>query len=213
MRRTLALAVAAATMLAVTTQLPASSATAARPVVYLTFDDGPSTDTRAVLDILARYGVKATFFEVGNAVAGRASIARRVVAGGHRIGNHTWSHPSLTKLSSAGVRSEITRTQDAISAATGRRPGCVRPPYGATNATVRTVLGSMGLTQALWNVDTRDWSGISVSAIVASMNTARHGSVILLHDGGGKRGRTVEALRTWLAANHSRFEFRTLPGC
>jgi peptidoglycan/xylan/chitin deacetylase (PgdA/CDA1 family) len=71
----------------------------------------------------------------------------------------------------------------------------------------------MGLTQALWNVDTRDWSGISVSAIVASMNTARHGSVILLHDGGGKRGRTVEALRTWLAANHSRFEFRTLPGC
>ena len=102
-------------------------------VVYLTFDDGPTAAyTPQVLQILARYEAKGTFFVIGQQAAARPDLVRRIRASGHAVGNHTWDHPNLTTLPTAQVATQLTRTNAAL----GRRVRCVRPPYGAVNANV-----------------------------------------------------------------------------
>lgn len=183
-------------------------------VVYLTFDDGPSGYTNAVLDVLGRHGAKATFFVVGGNIDSRRSTVASIRQRGHEIGNHTWSHPYLTSLSDSAVRDQLLRTEYAIGAATGRGSQCVRPPYGSVSTRVRSIISGLGMDTVLWSIDTQDWrDSASVSSIRRQLDQARDGSIILLHDGGGNQSDTVQAVDQWLAANASRFQFRVLPNC
>jgi peptidoglycan-N-acetylglucosamine deacetylase len=98
----------------------------------MTFDDGPSVgNTARLLDILKQRNIKVTFFMIGPNVVAHPEIARRVLAEGHEIGNHSWTHPQLSKLSDQRVTEEISKTQEAIKNATGFTPTILRPPYGA----------------------------------------------------------------------------------
>ncbi|MFI7125111.1 polysaccharide deacetylase family protein [Nonomuraea sp. NPDC050153] len=148
--------------------------------VALTFDDGPGPYTDTLLAYLAAYRARATFFVVGGNVVTYPRVLRRTVAAGHEIGNHTWSHPDLRRLSPAGVRSQLVRTDRVIQAATGVVPRLVRPPYGAFNRTVRR---QTARPLVLWSVDTLDWRYRN-SATVArrALRWVRPGSVILFHD-------------------------------
>ena len=160
--------------------------------VYLTFDDGPNaTYTPKVLAILRKYGVKAVFFELGQNISYYPSITRNLRYYGMKIGNHTWSHPDLTRLSTSSVIWQLNKMESAL----GYRPRCVRPPYGATNSRIQTIIANRGQRHILWTVDPRDWSRPGTWTIVNRvLANVRDGSRILLHDGGGDRSQTVAAL-------------------
>ena len=160
--------------------------------VYLTFDDGPHpTWTPKMLAVLKKYGVRAVFFEVGQNIASYPSVTRSVRGNGHLVGNHTWSHPNLTLLSNSAVTSQLNRMEYAL----GYRPRCVRPPYGATNDRIRTIIVNRGQRQILWTVDPRDWSRPGTWTIVNRVLAGvSPGARILLHDGGGDRSQTVAAV-------------------
>ncbi|MGW4424411.1 polysaccharide deacetylase family protein [Streptosporangium sp. NPDC004631] len=168
----------------------------ALPRVALTFDDGPHpVHTPRVLDVLRRYRVPATFFCVGLHVQAFPDLVRRIVDEGHLLGNHTWSHPYLPDLSRQEVSRQIGRTGEAIDRAGGGTPVLVRPPYGGRSPEVLTWLAEEGLTTVLWDVEPCDWAMGGAAAIAGQvLDQADFGSVILLHDGGGDRSQTVEAL-------------------
>jgi peptidoglycan/xylan/chitin deacetylase (PgdA/CDA1 family) len=160
-------------------------------VIFLSFDDGPDpTWTPVILQILARYGAKATFFELGKMIQAHPGLRERVLAGGNTIGNHSISHPRLTKVSAARRHHEIFD---------GPKSHCFRPPYGATNAKVRADIKAAGMIQVLWNVDPRDWARPGSPAIVHRIvNHAERRKIVLMHDGGGNRSQTVAALKKLL---------------
>jgi peptidoglycan/xylan/chitin deacetylase (PgdA/CDA1 family) len=163
--------------------------------VRLTFDDGPNRNaTPAVLDTLAARDVKATFFVVGSMAAASPGIVRRASTEGHRIGNHSWSHPNLTKLSREQVTSQLARTNETIKQATGASPTEWRPPYGATNTLVEAAARDVGLTSmVLWTVDPRDWADPPATTVRDRvLQAVRPNSTVLLHDGTGAN--TPEAL-------------------
>ncbi len=148
--------------------------------VSLTFDDGPSSLTPALLDILDRQRAAATFYVQGASVARDPGTAARTVAAGHEIANHTWAHPDLTKLTDAQVRDEVRRAQDAISNATGVRATSIRPPYGASDRRVRALVP---LPFVVWDIDTRDWQDPGVDVVVdRAAGGAVPGSIVLMHD-------------------------------
>ncbi len=185
-------------------------------VVHLTFDDGPNaTYTPQVLDLLARYDAQAVFFAIGQQVSGGSALVQRATADGHRLGNHSWSHPSLAELSRPAFDQEIGRTQDAVQAATGRRPTCLRPPYGAMGSQTRSWAAEAGLEVVLWDIDPQDWARPGVDSIVRSViDHVRPGDVVLFHDGGGNREQTVAALERILDQLSDRgFSFTIAPGC
>ncbi|WP_246486527.1 polysaccharide deacetylase family protein [Kribbella qitaiheensis] len=173
---------------------------AASKYVILTFDDGPSPQyTPKVLAILRQYGVKATFFELGQNVARYPSLTRRVYLAGNSVQNHTWTHPDLRRVSWTKFRSEVLNTDRVIRAQTGYTPRCLRPPYGGVNKLTYRRAASLGKTVRLWTVDPADWSRPGTSTIVRRvLANVRNGSVILMHDGGGDRSQTVAALPTIL---------------
>jgi peptidoglycan/xylan/chitin deacetylase (PgdA/CDA1 family) len=157
--------------------------------VRLTFDDGPHrTATPDILDTLADWGVEATFFVTGEMTAARPDIVRRASNEGHRIGNHSWSHPKLTTLDRAQVESQLRRTNDVIEQATGNAPSEWRPPYGATNHVVEAAAQDVGLSSmVLWTVDPRDWADLPATTIRDRvLQGVRPGSIVLLHDGTGQ---------------------------
>ena len=161
----------------------APTPTVANKTIALTFDDGPGPYTAHLLDILDQYGAKATFFLIGSKVSGQASVVRSIQARGHQLGNHSWSHPELPKLSVDQIAGEIDRTNEAIRQATGVKPSILRPPYGAVNGVVLEQLRLRNMSSILWSVDTRDWADRN-SQIVCSRAVAgaRPGAVILMHD-------------------------------
>jgi peptidoglycan-N-acetylglucosamine deacetylase len=169
-----------------------TTTTTSAGTVYLTFDDGPHpTWTPKMLAVLRKYGVRAVFFEIGQNVASYPSITRSLRTYGNLIGNHTWSHPDLTLLSNTAVTSQLNRMEYAL----GYRPRCVRPPYGATNSRIATIIADRGQRQILWTVDPRDWSRPGTWTIVNRvLANVAPGSRILLHDGGGDRSQTVAAV-------------------
>jgi peptidoglycan-N-acetylglucosamine deacetylase len=182
-------------------------------VVYLTFDDGPSpVYTPQVLDLLGRYGARATFFVVGRNVQAYPALVRQELRGGHGLGNHTFTHADLRRLGPAGFASEVGRTTRALRQATGAAVRCLRPPYRGVDATVERRAGALGLRVVLWNVDPRDWSRPGAAMIAARVvDRTRAGDVVLLHDGGGDRAQTVAALRRVLPALAARgFRFAAL---
>jgi peptidoglycan/xylan/chitin deacetylase (PgdA/CDA1 family) len=156
--------------------------------VRLTFDDGPNpAATPKILDTLSRYGVATTFFVVGRAAAAYPAIVRREKREGHAVGNHSWDHADLTRLTSAQVESELRRTDDVIRQDTGTTPTQWRPPYGARNAAVEAAAKRVGLTtMVLWTVDPRDWADPPATTVRDRvLGAVRPGSVVLLHDGTG----------------------------
>ena len=176
-------------------------------VVYLTFDDGPGPYTPAILNILRVTHSTATFFELGLRQAEYPAEPGRVRAQGSAVGNHTYNHPNLTKLTPGQIRWQLAH---------GPRGHCIRPPYGATDATVQRVLAERGLRQVLWTVDTRDWSRPGVEHIVkiATGPNVQAGTIVLMHDGGGNRSETVAALPQIITALQQRgYVIRRIPGC
>jgi peptidoglycan-N-acetylglucosamine deacetylase len=165
--------------------------------IALTIDDGPSAFyTPQVLRLLHMYGVTATFCMVGARVAAHPGIAREVADAGHAIANHTWTHARLSVLAPAAVQDQMNRASDTIQNVTGRRPGMFRAPYGAWSPTVLKLCGQMQLAPLDWSVDPQDWSNPGVNAIVTNiMRNTGSGSIILEHDGGGRRTETVAALK------------------
>lgn len=149
--------------------------------VALTFDDGPSRlTTPVVLDLLKKYKAKATFFVLGQNIAGNEDILKRMIEEGHEIANHTWSHPNLTRITADQVKQEIELTQSAIEEVIGHRPTFMRPPYGAVNA---SVAAAAGLASIYWNVDTQDWSNRDPHLILSQVKAYTNpGAIILMHD-------------------------------
>jgi peptidoglycan/xylan/chitin deacetylase (PgdA/CDA1 family) len=180
--------------------------------VALTFDDGPWDDTPAVLDLLAQHHVKATFCMVGRQVAARAEMVRRMVAEGHTLCNHSWSHDEMLRTRTPGqIRSDMQRTNDAIrAAAPGAVIGYFRAPGGNWSPDIVSIAAGLGMTSISWTVDPRDWSGPGVQSIVNTVLTkTRPGGIVLLHDGAGPQ--TVAALRTILPDLAGRFTLIALP--
>lgn len=150
-------------------------------VVALTFDDGPDPRTTPqALDILKKYKAKATFFMVGQNVAGNEALIQRVKDEGHQIGIHTWDHPVLTKLPLDQAKSQILDTQSALYKAVGIKPTITRPPYGAINLSIQN---SVDQSFIMWNVDSLDWKNRNTEAILAQIKAStKPGSIILMHD-------------------------------
>ncbi|MEV4275149.1 polysaccharide deacetylase family protein, partial [Actinoplanes xinjiangensis] len=151
--------------------------------VGLTFDDGPSTsNTRNLLTALRNNGLRATMFNQGQYAAANPALVKAQVDAGMWVANHSYTHPHMTQLSQANMDSEISRTQSAIAAGGGGTPKLFRPPYGETNATLRSVEQRYGLTEIIWDVDSADWNNASTDAIVAAAARLTNGQVILMHD-------------------------------
>lgn len=169
-----------------------------RKRVALTFDDGPSSYTPQVMDVLRRKKVKATFFMLGDLVSRDPAAARRVLAAGHEIANHSSSHGLLPGYS------DISRASRTIRKATGFKPCLFRPPYGALSSSVISSVRSLDMKSVLWDIDTSDWRTPGSGAIQAQISGARSGSIVLMHDGGGYRGQTVAALAGGIHSLRSR---------
>lgn len=183
------------------------SRTKSSEVVYLTFDDGPGPATLPILSVLEQTGSTATFFQLGINARGQQAAQAAIRAQGSNIGNHSYSHPDLTKLTSADVEAQIA---DGVPGA------CFRPPYGATNPTVRRAIRAAGARQVLWTVDTLDWTRPGVSSLrrIGSSPAVHGGSIILMHDGGGDRRQTVAALPALISNIQARgYAVRALPYC
>ena len=155
-----------------------------KPMIALTFDDGPSEETIRILDVLAEYNGRATFCIMGNRVETYGDIIKRAIAEGNEIASHTWNHRKLTEISSDSVRSQLTRTSDAVRELTGGYEiRVLRPPYGSTNKSVRNICKELNLVIAHWKVDTLDWETRSSSKTYrAIMKGAKNGAIILCHD-------------------------------
>ena len=152
-----------------------------KKVVALTFDDGPDGNTTPqALDILAKYKIKATFFVQGKNIAGNESILKRMQSEGHEVGNHSWNHPVLTKLSLEDAKKQLTDTEDAITKVLGKSSKLMRPPYGAISDDIRN---SLDLSFIMWDVDSLDWKSKNEAAILTEIQRqATNGSIILMHD-------------------------------
>lgn len=182
-------------------------------VLYLTFDDGPGDETVEILDLLREYDAKAVFFALGGNLVHDADVARRIVAEGHALANHTWNHRNLTGLDDAGWDQEVGETAGLLGQL-GSDSRCVRPPFGATDDDVAAKLAAADLTEVLWNVDTQDWTAPRADVIVDHLLQARSGDVVLMHDGGGDRTQTVQALREALPKLAEQgYTFEIVPDC
>ncbi|ACI58258.1 polysaccharide deacetylase (plasmid) [Rhizobium leguminosarum bv. trifolii WSM2304] len=194
--------------------------------IYLTFDDGPNPEcTRRILDVLAEHRVPATFFVLGAYVEDHPDLLRRVVAGGHSVGNHTMTHPDLSACDSETVEREIREASKAIvSACPQAAVQHIRAPYGAWSEDVLSRSMIAGLRPVHWSIDPRDWSRPGVDAIVDTvLAAARPGAIVLLHDGcppdevenckpTGLRDQTILALLRIIPALQSRgFSLCSLP--
>jgi peptidoglycan-N-acetylglucosamine deacetylase len=171
-----------------------------QPYIAMTFDDGPSAEnTPRLLEMLKQRNIKATFFLIGQNVASNPDLVRRILAEGHEIGNHSWTHPQLSKLSDDRVTAEITQTQDAIKEASGFTPTLLRPPYGAITPRQREWIESrFGLNIILWSVDPFDWKRPGASVITQRiLSQTRPGAIILSHD---IHKQTVDAMPATLDA-------------
>lgn len=160
-----------------------------RKTVALTFDDGPSDYTDDFLAVLREKSVRATFFEVGQAMPGREEAMRRILAAGSEVGDHTMDHveyPGYGQIAAAAAR---------IEAYTHFQPCLFRPPGGAVDSGGIATAGSLGMRTVTWDVDPRDWSLPGTEAIYSEVvGHVQPGSIVLMHDGGGPRGETLAAL-------------------
>jgi peptidoglycan/xylan/chitin deacetylase (PgdA/CDA1 family) len=189
------------------------------PLVALTFDDGPSKYTPQILDTLAKYNVKATFFMIGNNVDRYPDIARRVAVEGHALGNHTYSHPFWAPMELPGrFHGELDRAESSIFKATDQRPVYFRPPHGWRSPWMMQLARKDKYTVVTWTVSPDDWQHISRKIIEHRViSKCGAGSIILMHDGielkqDPQRQETVAALPVIIAELKSRgYRFVTIP--
>jgi len=164
------------------------------PYIALTFDDGPSkATTPRLLDMLAKRGIKVTFFVLGECVQENPDILKREIAEGHEIGNHSWNHPNLAKMSDDAVRNQLQRTQDLVFEITGAKPKIMRPPYGSfTDHQRKWANEQFGFKVILWEVDPLDWKRPGPSVVAHRiLSETRPGYIILAHD---IHAQTVDAM-------------------
>src|SRR5512133_3189700 len=168
--------------------------------IVLTFDDGPSKWTEEILDVLAAHGVKATFFVVGARAADRPDLLRRMYAEGHDIGVHTFTHTNLANVSLRRLHLELDQTQLVIATATGQTTSLLRLPYssevgGVTPSDWQAMQNAQNYRVVFADLDTKDWGTPDIASIVrAGLPEDGRGAVVMLHDGGGDRSRTVAAV-------------------
>jgi len=151
----------------------------------MTFDDGPHAEnTPRLLDMLKKRDIKATFFVVGQCVVEYPAIMKRIVAEGHEIANHSWSHPLLTKMGEDAVTTQIQKTHDAIVETTGVTPKLFRPPYGGFSLNQRNWANKKwGYQIILWDVDPLDWKYRNAARVHSEiMKQTVPGSIVLSHD-------------------------------
>ncbi|MFD5448013.1 polysaccharide deacetylase family protein [Streptomyces sp. NPDC003470] len=168
--------------------------------MMLTFDDGPDPRyTPGILDTLAEYDVRATFFVCGEMADYNKGLLSRMADEGHVVGNHTWSHPLLTKLTRRRIRTEMERTSEIVEKTYGEAPRWFRAPYGAWNRAAFQLGAELGMEPLAWTVDTLDWTTPGTATIIDRVEGgAAPGVVVLSHDAGGNRSQSVRALRTYL---------------
>jgi peptidoglycan-N-acetylglucosamine deacetylase len=185
------------------TQVYTESIATRRKVVALTFDDGPSEFTAAYLRVLERKHVHATFFLIGNQVNQYPQLARRELADGNMVGNHTLTHPDMTKIPWREVQRQLPKTNFAIHQATGFTPCMWRAPYGSIDAQLEAYARSLGMVSIQWDTDPQDFTVPPAQSILKRVlkgnpydpdKGAHAGSIVLMHDGGGWRGNTLKAL-------------------
>jgi peptidoglycan-N-acetylglucosamine deacetylase len=155
------------------------------PYIAMTFDDGPhATNTPKLLDMAAKRNIKLTFFVLGECVEQNPAVLQREVAEGHEIGNHSWSHPNLAKLSDEAVRSQLRRTDELIVKTAGVKPKLMRPPYGELTKRQRIWINhDFNYKVILWDVDPLDWKRPGPSVVASRIIAGtRPGSIILSHD-------------------------------
>lgn len=157
--------------------------------VALTFDDGPDTVyTPQILAILAREHVHATFFVLGEQAERHPQMVKRIVRAGHVIGNHTFDHPDLARISTQQMQLEIERAARDITQLTGKPTKWFRAPYGSVNRRVLTALGHMGYQAVNWTVDSNDWRSLSARQVEHNiLGAVFPGAIILQHCAGNKK--------------------------
>jgi peptidoglycan/xylan/chitin deacetylase (PgdA/CDA1 family) len=170
--------------------------------VALTIDDGPDNRwTPMMLDLLAEFGVPATFFLIGEQAKESPKLIQRIVAAGHHLADHTVTHPlDLPSLSADRIREEIGDAHDLIAQISGVPPRWFRAPGGAWTDQILDTAAEHGMICADWQVDPRDWTHPGTRNIAATLLDAQAGDVLQCHDGGGDRSETVQAVRTVIPA-------------
>jgi len=157
----------------------------------LTFDDGPNPAfTPRLLEILARHDVHATFFSVGSYAQAQPALVRQIVAAGHQVGNHSWSHLNLARASASQIEEQLSRSCQTLEQITGAPVHYFRPPFGARRPEVLRAARRLGMVPVLWNAMTSDWKNPSADSIAQRLmrkidRLERHGraAIIVLHDG------------------------------
>jgi peptidoglycan/xylan/chitin deacetylase (PgdA/CDA1 family) len=188
--------------------------------IALTYDDGPNDPhTLKLLDVLAKHGVRATFFMIGRYVQQRPEIARTVAQAGHVIGNHTFTHPLLIFKSEAQTRTELLECRSALHDAIGEPSKLFRPPFGGRRPATIRVARELGMQTVMWNVTGYDWNAPPAAVIEKKVERQmRGGDVILLHDGGHRamgadRAQTVIATENLIQRYKDQgYEFVTVEG-
>jgi peptidoglycan-N-acetylglucosamine deacetylase len=185
----------------------------------LTYDDGPNDScTLRLLEVLARHGVKATFFLIGRYVHSRPAIARQIAEAGHAIGNHTYSHPNLVFTSLQRLRRELQICERVLTETIGDHARLFRAPFGAKRPAVMRTVHKMGFKPIKWSVTCYDWKATTADRVEQhAIRQIRGGDLILMHDGdhaqmGADRSHTVEATERLIRRYHDQgYEFVTIP--
>jgi peptidoglycan/xylan/chitin deacetylase (PgdA/CDA1 family) len=176
-----------------------------QPILYLTFDDGPSGFSQQVIDLLANYDAQGTFFVLGQAAKSKPDLIRAMAQGGHYVANHTYSHPSLEGVSQEAFLKEVEDTRQIILDIAldlftlDRDVRYLRPPYGALDASSRQYAADAGYAVVLWDIDPQDWRRPGAKVLADHVvREAYPWAIVLMHDGGGDRAQSVAALETIL---------------
>jgi peptidoglycan/xylan/chitin deacetylase (PgdA/CDA1 family) len=174
--------------------------------VALTFDDGPlPTSTPRILALLRSHHAHATFFALGTELERHPGLAVAAAADGNELGDHGMTHRALPKLGNARLLYELRATADLIQELTGRSPTFIRPPYGSLDRRVIEAARSLHMTVALWTIDTLDWQNPGAGVVARRvLQAVQPGDIVLMHDGGGPRDQTVQAVRLILAGLEQR---------
>ena len=168
--------------------------------IALTFDDGPHPkQSWQIMDVLDKYGIKATFFVIGINVRNYPGIVEEELNRGHEIGNHTYTHPHAARLDREALQDQILDCEQQVYEQTGHSVRLFRPPEGAMNAQMRQMVRDLGYTNVLWSLDTRDWAHTPPEDIAQNiLQNAKNGDIILMHDYIGANSPTVQALELFI---------------
>lgn len=187
-----------------------------KPIIYLTFDDGPSSDdvTERVLEVLAEHDATATFFVTGVRARANPGKIAKIVRAGHALGNHALSHRRLTTLADHAIADEFNTTNNYVYAAGGPPLNCFRAPFGDVDNRVKRIARSMGMRSVGWTIDTRDWDAYADPDYLAvQLEDSHHKSVVLMHDGPAARWRTLGVFSRWMQDTGDLYDFKALPDC